>query len=400
MTTTTGLPSGTTIETFREADAEQRHDLWRQAFGATVAYDPAAPMPAAERTVAAYDGDRLLGTVVTHEYRQSWGGQPIGCGGVSGVIMRPEARGRGLTKAMLRESLRRMTRDGQAVAALYPTTATLYRSVGFEIVGLHETTRIDLGLVPQEPADRLDWRRVGVDDAAVRSVFASMTSRFDGWIEPDEWWWDRRGHTARLEADTSNRFVYVGARDGEDRAAVGYRYGSSENRLYELVAELVAGVDVDSVAAALGFLARNGTTAGHLETVLPKPILRAAIPNLQHITTVGDWPWMLRLVDARRAVAARGWPSSVAGSVSLDIVDDTCPGNAGPHVFEIADGAAQLTPGGAGTIRVEVTDLALVYAGGSVRTLHDAGRLPGASTTDLDVLRTACVAEPSLPFFF
>ena len=388
-----------TIESIRSGDEGQRHDLRRQAFGPTDPYDPDLAVPGPERTVAAYVGDDLMGTVVALDFTMTWGGSPVPGVGLSGVVVRPELRGRGAARALLRESFDRMRARGEVAAALFPTTATLYRSVGFEICGSHEWRHLPLEVIPTGPAATLQWRRVDFDDPGIRSMHDRMSGRIDGWVVADDQWWAYTCATMVKEAST-NRFAYLGSREGIDAAAIIYHYEPSEKGFYELATDLVAGVDDAAVAAALGFLAINGTTASRVETDLPASLLARHVPSFQRTKVTHALPWMLRLIDPVGAVAARGWPSSVTGRVELDIVDETIPANAGPHVFEIADGSASLTSGGSGAIRVTVNDLAVIYAGGDVRGLADAGRLVGATSTDIDLLSAANVSHPSMPFFF
>lgn len=388
-----------TVESIRDGDHAQRHELARQAFGMTDAFDQQLPVPEPDRVVCAYDGDRLLGAVVTLDFAMSWAGAPVPCGGLTGVVMGAEARGRGIARALVEESLDRMLGRGEVLSALYPTTSTLYRSVGYETVGSYDTRRVPLRLVPTGPADALVWRRVdGVDDAII-AIHDEMATRIDGWIRPGELWWRRTGH--RHVTDRSkNRYSYVGSRDGADVAAVIYRYESSENRLYELAVEMIGGTDGEALAGALGFLARNGTTAGHFETTLPASVLNLHVPNFQDTSITNDWPWMLRLVDVAGAFAARPVPRPVSGRIELDVVDDVVAVNAGPHVLEFDAGVASYSPGGDGAVRVAVSDLASIYAGGDPRILHGAGRLPGATPPDLELLTAACAASPSMAFFF
>ena len=388
-----------TIESIRPGDAERRHDLGRQAFGGTDAFDPRRPVPEPDRIVCAYDGEELLGAVVTLDFDMWWSGSAVPCAGVSGVVIAPQARGRGIARALMGESFERMAGRGEVLAALYPTTATLYRALGFEIAGAHQWRRIPLDLVPTAPADELQWRRVDFDDAAIATIHDEMARRMDGWIRPNARWWERTAHIRTTET-SKNRYAYVGTRVDRDVAAVVYRYDSSQSKLYELALELIAGTDGEAVAAGLGFLARNGTTAGHIETTLPASVLALHVPNMQHTTLDNDWPWMLRLVDVAGAFAARRWPTPVSGRVELDIVDETIPSNGGPHVFELHDGVGSMATGGAGAVRVRVNDLAAVYAGADVGLLHAAGRLHGAGPSDMDLLGAACTSSPTMPFFF
>jgi hypothetical protein len=61
--------------------------------------------------------------------------------------------------------------------------------------------------------------------------------------------------------------------------------------------------------------------------------------------------WMLRLVDAPGAIAARGYAPRVEARVSLEIADDECPSNAGRFVLVVEDGGGRLERGGRGDVR-------------------------------------------------
>ncbi len=389
------------VESIRPGSDEERWDLGGQAFGGTDAFDPARPSPDADRVVAAYDGDRLVGTVATLEFAMTWSGASVPCGGVSGVVVRPEDRGRGLAKAMLAETFERMRRRGEVLAALYPTTATLYRSMGFEVCGSYDWRSVPLDLIQGSGRD-LSWRRVDFDEPVIRSVHEHMSRDLDGWFVADDLWWQRAAHAWRSQT-SKNRYAYVGARDGgDDRtdvAAVVYRYDKSDDRLYELGVDLIAGVDGPALGSALGFLARNGTTAAHLETTLPRDLLSLQIPNVQHTKVTSDWPWMLRLVDVAGAFEARSFPSGVSGRLEVDLRDDTIEANAGRHVIEFADGAAHVSPGGSGRVQLDVTDLAALYAGNSIRLRQLTHRLAGGDE-DLTWLAAALTSHPTMPFFF
>ncbi|MFP5322238.1 MAG: enhanced intracellular survival protein Eis [Acidimicrobiia bacterium] len=387
-----------TIESIRPGDEERRHALMRQAFNATSPFDPEAPELAPERVVCAYDGDDLVGSVITLDFHQTWGGRQVRCGGVSGVAVAPQARGRGAARHMLVESFQRMSARGEVVSALYPTTASLYRSVGYEVVAWFERRRFAVGEVVA-PATTLDWRATTPADPVVRELHDRMAADLDGWFRIDPDWWAHGARRAESEGGV-NRFTYVGRRDGTDVAAVRYRYDRSETAMYDIDVEVVAGVDHEAVGAALALVAGHGTTVGQIRTALPAPLLAPHLPQLQRAARAEDWPLMLRLVDAPAAIEARRYPRSVEGRVALDVVDDVLLANGGPHVLEVAGGEGRLVRGGAGDVAVTAQDLAVLYAGGDVRALRAAGRLTGATDADLELLAAAFVSSPSIPLFF
>jgi len=389
-----------TIESLRDGDQAQLHALMRQAFGGTDPFDPDAPNSDPDRVVAAYDADRLAGTVMAFGFAQTWGGRAVPCAGVSAVAVAPEVRGRGAARRMLAETFVRAGRRGEVVASLYPTTSSLYRSVGFEVVTTFQRRSIPLAGLPRPGAGGdLRWRRVRPDDPVKPALHDRMAAGLDGWFRGDPTWWAFRGRREAADERT-NRFCYVASRDGTDVVVAQWRYDGAQEAMYDLELEVLAALDGDALHGALSLVAGHGTTAGAVRTTLPLALLRPSVPELQRTRVLEDWPLMLRLVDAAGAVQARGYPRGVTGRVELDVVDEALPANAGPHVLEVDGGAASLVPGGAGTVRVRAQDLAVVYAGGDVRALRLAGRLPGAGDADLDLLAAAFTSRPTVPLFF
>jgi predicted acetyltransferase len=387
-----------TIESVRDGDGERFHGLMRQAFGGTMAYDPDEPRLDPDQTVCSYLGGDLVGSMITLDFDQTWGGRPVPCGGVSGVTVVPEARGRGAARRMLEESFRRMAERRQAVSALYPTTATLYRSMGYEVAGWYRRRSLPLATV-SSTSDALQWRRAALDDPAGPALHDAMSLHHDGWFRGDADWFEFR--VRRAVRDTSvNRYLYVGSRGGTDVAAVQYKYRSSGGDFYDLEVELLAGIDGEAVGAALGLLAGHGTTAGAIDTALPASLLQPHVPHIQRATVRSDWPFMLRLIDAPAAIQARGWPRSVRGRIDLAVDDPVLPANAGPHVLEVDSGQATLLRGGSGKVSVTAQDLAALYAGSDVQALRSAGRLAEADADELDLLAAAFVSSPTITMFF
>lgn len=386
------------MESLRPGDEVHRHALMRQAFNGTQRFDPDLPQLDPDRAVCTYDGDRLVGTVLTFDFAQTWGGRLVPCGGLSGVAVAPEARGRGAARRMLDETFARMGPRGEVVACLFPTASALYRSAGFEVVGFHERRSIPLGAIRAGGAV-LAWRRVPADDPVRAGLHDRAAALHDGWFRGDPDWWAYRG-MREVREESANRFCYVGARDGVDLAVVQFRYVASEAAMYDLEVEVLAGLDGEAVGACLVLLAGHGSTAGAVRTTVPPSLLGAHVPELQRTRIVEDWPFMLRLVDVPAAIQVRGWPTAVRGRVELSVVDEALPANQGPHVLEVADGEASLVRGGAGTVTVTAQDLAVLYAGGDVPALRAAGRLAEASPADLDLLAAAFVSNPSTPLFF
>jgi predicted acetyltransferase len=389
------------IEDLHPADREAAHRLGQQAFGGTYPFDPDRPGVGEGRHVAAYLDGRLVGQVRRHAFGQWFGGHRLACAGISGVNVAPEARNRSLARRMLAESMDRAAADGEVVAALYPTTAALYRSVGFEVAGWWAQRSVPVSELPPDDGS-VTWEAAELDDPRLKEVHDRMAPDRDGWLDPpqDFWTW-RAMHNTR--DDKANRYLYVGTDAGATVAAVQYAYADSrsDRAMYRIDAEAVVGVDGRAVRAALAFLGANGTTADEVRTVLPVDDLVLHLAHVQRTRAISDWPWMLAFVDLPGAVAARGYPEGVSGSVPLHVVDPHRPANSGSWVLSVADGEANLEPGGDGRVEVAVTDLAAVFTGHlDPLRLARAGRLGAATPADVGLLRAAFAGQPTLVTFF
>jgi predicted acetyltransferase len=109
--------------------------------------------------------------------------------------------------------------------------------------------------------------------------------------------------------------------------------------------------------------------------------------------------WMLRVVDAPAAIAARGFPPSCELTVQLRISDEARPVNSGLWELALSGGKGILSrasePAGA-VLTLGARGLAALYAGTPVATLRLAG-LATAGTPDDDAsLDGAFAATPYL----
>ena len=155
------------VEDLRSGDEEDAFRLGKQAFGFTDPFDPERPHLADGRHLAAYLDGRLVAQVRRHPFGQYFGGRRVACAGISGVTVAPQARKRKLARRMLLESLDRAAADGEAIAALYPTTAALYRSVGFEVAGWWVQRGVPIGELPADDG-AVSWEEADFDRSPSR----------------------------------------------------------------------------------------------------------------------------------------------------------------------------------------------------------------------------------------
>ena len=144
--------------------------------------------------------------------------------------------------------------------------------------------------------------------------------------------------------------------------------------------------DVDVSLALWRLVASSATMAHDAKVVGPAehPLL-LLLPE-QDVASPNQLRYMLRIVDAPAAVAARGWrPVSVA--VDLELSDRFCDWNVGRWRLVVGEGEGRLERGGAGTVRLGIGAFASLFSGySSARTLAATGLLHGAGDREIAAL--------------
>jgi predicted acetyltransferase len=179
-----------------------------------------------------------------------------------------------------------------------------------------------------------------------------------------------------------------------------YQWHNGNRELYVERAEAVSGQTVRA------FWAHLGSHASIAEKVYARTgpasafwwLTRERDADIAHRSL-----WMLRVVDAPAAIAARGFPAATSLSVPLGIVDDVRPANSGRWQLSVAGGAGTLDPlatdapaAPADTADTAVTlgarGLAALYAGTSLVSLRQAGLAAGGTAADDAALDAAFAA--------
>ena len=150
--------------------------------------------------------------------------------------------------------------------------------------------------------------------------------------------------------------------------------------------------DLETAALLWRFL---GSHASQVQTVtIPAGAVRVLLLLLdeQDVDLVAGYQWMHRIVDLPAMMTARGFPSSVAGAVTVRVSDPWGRGVSGSWKLEVADGCGSATPVGGATVAIDVGALSALAVGRvAVDDLRRVGRVSGP-TEELEQLGALLVA--------
>ncbi len=406
-------------------DLEAELDLHLRSFGPIPPARRASLIASTQRSIGAgqilgaFDGPRLVGSARFHPMRQWWHGRSMPMAGVAGVKVAPEYRSRGVGRALMTELVADIARGGYPVSALYPATAPLYRSLGWETAGGRYETTVPMGslaglLVPDPAAnagagERADapagLRRATAADAAavaetLGQVYGALRDR--GAATHDQ------GFLATW-LDDSDRFAYLA-----DDGFLTYRWGEGHDNIR---VDLLAAASASTARAFWRLVGSHATMADQVRACLAPDDPIGWLTREPGVGVRQVWPWMLRIIDAPAAIAARGFPASVEVSVQLELADDALPGNAGRWQLEVSGGSGTVERVGslgsvasarsaspAGHVRMAGRDpalrlgsrgLAALYAGVPISTLRRAGLAQGGAEAADSALDGAFGGRPA-----
>jgi GNAT superfamily N-acetyltransferase len=411
-----------------EAEVELRH----QAFGPmdqagrdrTLAM--AAESVAAGRHIGAFDGARMIGAARYLDMRQWWHGRSVPMAGVSGVKVAPEARGRGVGQALMTELLGLIAGRGYPVSVLYPATNPLYRSLGWELAGglyhaalparsLRELVPPDAGA--QGPAGPTPGagappgtgaqqgagaqppaglRRIGPDDAAEVIEVIGAVHQAAGDCGPTT----RNVEDVRRLLADPGRFGYLAA-DG----FLAYRWHGDA----EIMVDYAVAASAQTTRAIWAVVASHSSIAGRVRALLAPGDPVAWLTREADLELTGRTLWMLRILDARAAIAARGFPGPADVAAVLRLEDPKLPANSGRWMLEVSGGQGTFKPcqtddrGPAPTAQVVslgARGFAALYAGTPLRTLRQAGLASGGGPETDDGLDCAFAGPAFLLDYF
>jgi len=373
-------------------DVDAELDLARRAFGpisASARPRSVASLQAsvdAGQIIGAFDGGRLIGSARYHSMRQWWHGRSMPMAGVAGVKVAPEERGRGVGTALMSRILTEISERGYPVSALYPTTAPLYRSVGWEFAGREYETVLParsltaLVSAAEDGGEPKLRRAVPADNAAIVEVLGRVHEALRD-CGPNT----RDPGSLTRWLDDEDHFAYLA-----DDGFLSYRWANGHD---DIRVDLLAAASARTARAFWQILASHATMAKRVLAYLAPDDPVSWLTRDPVAATRVRHTWMLRLVDAPAAIAARGYPAAASLSVHLEITDQAIPANAGRWMLEVSGGAGRLVrtgeagarPGSAAghdwgsALRLGIGGFAALFAGVPLGTLRLAGLAAGGS---------------------
>jgi predicted acetyltransferase len=348
-----------------------------------------------DRSIAAFDGDRIVGTGGAYSMELTLPGlTTIPIGGLTAIAVLPTYRRRGILRAMIAYHFDEVEGRGELVSALGASESVIYGRFGYGLATSFADYEIDPRrgqFLSDSAAARGRVRLLDREETAkiVPPVYDRYRRGQPGEMSRPQVWWEvyaRDPEWTRQGASRHYDVVYE-SEPGRVDGWVSYRIESRwHNGLAANIVKVrsLVGLTPEAEAALWRYLLDldlAGTVKLGYRPVDDPIRWRLADPRRLRVTDVGDQLWV-RLLDLPGALAARRY--AVAGTLVLEVTDAVRPRNQGRFRLEGGPDGASCQPTTAEPdLALDVADVGAAYLGGvRLTTLARAERVaeltPGA----------------------
>jgi predicted acetyltransferase len=349
-----------------------------------------------ERTLAAFDGDRIVGSAVAYSFGLTVPGGDVPAAGVSSVAVLPSHRRRGILSALMTSQIADVLGRGEPVAALFASESAIYQRYGYGPAVAEQRYVINcrVARLRSRPEAGPVALRIAEPTSALREmaeVYEAVRPTRPGMISRSAGWWDlaisdpefaRRGRSPLLSLiaeDDSGPRGYALYATKDDWDADGIADGAM------VVHELFSADPVACEALWADLLSRDlVTTARAYRRPVDDPLPFLLTESRQVRTRQSDGLW-IRLVDLPAALAARRYLRPV--DLVIEVADALVPANAGRWRLRAAAAERTWQAAEAGEaicerttadpdIALDVSALGAAYLGGTrLSALAGAGQI-------------------------
>ncbi|AKU93568.1 Acetyltransferase [Labilithrix luteola] len=327
-------------------------------------------------------GEHVVAGLMQIPMGQFFGGRSVPTLGIAGVGIAVEERGAGVAKALMLATLREARGKGIALSTLYPATVPLYQRVGYERAGARYRIEVDpKSLDVQRPTDVAIVEIPAAKSAAeipeeMRVLYTESARASDGYLDRGPYVWTRVV-SPRGQLPTKTFGVRVAGRlDGY--VVLSHKMEAPGSSVFVTDLAVRSGRAAQAILRLLGeyrSLATKVTWFGGAVDVFT-----SLLPECQHHIVLEDF-FMLRVVDAERALATRGYPRAVNTRLVIELDDRSLPENSGVYTLDVERGVAKISRGAAPdlpSVRLGERGLATLFTGHTpVETLAHIGALEG-----------------------
>ncbi len=390
------------IRTIRPDELELYAQLEQAAFvagqDAIERYTEQIYRPERENIYGLFENGELL-TTLAIIYPEIWlGAGTVKMPGIAGVATPPHARRNGYLKILLNQVLDELHAKGYAISTLHPFNFPFYKKFGYELFSTAKEVKVKLRAMQtflKQTQAKGYWKAVKPDEwQTLDAIYNEFCKGKFGRLTRDQNWWNVRvfnnwkdqAHTAYVWQDES----------GRNRAYILYSFNKlAGSWQHELHIRDQAWLDPQARLELLAFVANHDSqTTTVVWQAEEHDEIFALLADPREAEEKIYPGYMLRILDAVRALGERPWYSATNGTFTLALRDDRLERNNNltlQVVVKNGQAAVESVPGLAKAGLVcDIRQLSQLYAGyRSPQQLAALGLLEVRNQKDLEEAQRA-----------
>jgi predicted acetyltransferase len=256
-------------------------------------------------------------------YPDLWLGQgKVKMAGISSVATPPQHRRQGCINRLLEAVMREHREAGYNISTLYPFYFPFYKKFGYELAANSKKIKVKMSALQKfRPKAKGRWREISHADWQILNVLYESYCRGNfGLITRSEFRWSWAILRQRLK-DTKHAYVWYN-QEGEARAYVIYNMHTIKDWDREMQIQEMVWRDYTARHEVLAFLANHDSQA---EAVIwetnPDDAFFALLDDPREAEQTLSPGYMLRILDAKKALLERSWQVHTPSAFTLTLTD-------------------------------------------------------------------------------
>jgi predicted acetyltransferase len=353
-----------------------------------------------DRTLAAYDGDSIVGTAGAFSLEMTVPGGPAPVAGVTIVGVAPTHRRRRVLTSLMTRQLTDLHEQGrEPVAALWASEPAIYGRFGYGLASQHLNVTVSRAWSAFLPSATAGTGALRIEDPAksqpeLDRVYEGVRQGRAGHFARSAGFWELRLFDPERHREGSGPLTCVlhegaGSVDGYALFATKPQWTDGAPDGTVSVREVVAATPVAQAALWRFLLDIDLMSRVSASMAVDDPLLHLLTDPRRAIPRLSDNLWV-RVVDVQRALTARRYAGPL--DVVLQVEDAACSWNTGRwRLAADSTGATCTSTTDATDLALTSTELGAAYLGGtSLAVLAAAGRV--------QELRPGSLARASVAF--
>lgn len=339
-----------------------------------------------DRARAAYDGDRIVGTLGAFSLDLTVPGGTLPCGGTTVVSVLPTHRRRGILRQLMDAHFEDVRAREEPLAGLWASESSIYGRFGYGLAAVEldvEVSRahVDFHRLAAMPAPSRLVSREEARELLPPFYEQERTKRPGFFARSPNWWEFRRFHDAESDRGGATAYRYaVTEENGDVTGFVQYRFkekwDEGHGRGTVIVHELLG--STPESWAGLWSLVLNHDLTESIEAnnrSIDDPLFGLLGAPRRARTTVDDSLW-IKILDVEKALEGREYAANVSAVVRLH---DPTDATTSTWRLDLApDGASISATSDEPQVEMDMEDLAACFMGLSrFVALGAAGRVGG-----------------------